>query len=74
MKKHVDAVPMVNLLNGKKVKGKKLECARCLPEHELIEKRKSERKSQRESHRYLYIRGFSNASSNIEQFGKIESS
>ena len=79
MKKHVDAVPMVNLLNGKKVKGKKLECARCLPEHELIEKRKSERKSQRESHRYLYVRGFGNSATKEEllqifkKFGKIES-
>ena len=29
MKKHKDVIPMVNLLNGKKVKGKKLKCARC---------------------------------------------
>ena len=56
-----------------------MECARCLPEHELIEKRKSERKSQLESHRYLYDRGFGNAATEeellqiIKKLGKLES-
>ena len=79
MMKHKDAVSMVKLLNGKEIKGKKLECTRCLSEHELIKKRKSERKSQRESHRYLYVRGFGNSATKEEllqifkKFGKIES-
>ena len=80
MKKHKDAISMVNLLNGKKVDGKKLKCAHYLTEREFNEKLMSEQNYRQEcKYRKFYICGLDDDITDeklrqkFEQFGKIES-
>ena len=81
MKKHEDAVSVVEFLNGKEIKGKKLECGISLSKHERITRQKQKKKENYEKYkgRNLYIRGFSKdtiadqLAEKFQQYGEIES-